>query len=124
MMHVTADDLRNIIALKVNETITENRQSTGNGGFDSYPMTTNYEIDEFIKTIPYYDHHLKKFLLEKYSTSGAAVCEIWFGKFYSVITWWYESEEWMDYDQEAFADALLNYMNEGIIKLSAPLYMI
>ena len=124
MIHVTTDDLRNIIALKVNETILEYRQSKGNGGSDSYPMATNYEIDEFIKSIPYYDDQLKNFLLGEYSSCAALVSEIWFGRFYSAITWWYESEEWMDYNHEAFADALLNYKDESIIKLSSPPYTI
>lgn len=119
MIHVTIDDLRNLIALKANETVVEYRLSKG-AEHDPFSMAYSHEIDEFIRTIPYYDNHLKRFLLGEHYTCSVFVSEIWFGKFYSAITWWYDSEEWMDYPPEMLEDALLKYETESISKLCMP----
>ena len=74
MIHVTITDLRNIIFFKINDTITEHRQSKKDvHPFENFPMATEDEIDDFIRTIPYYDNELKSFLLWQANTFSVCI---------------------------------------------------
>lgn len=121
MKSISIQDLRSIIFEHIDETIDDHRKSKRNKFYyDPYPTATEDELDDFIKSIPYFTDDLKKFLLGKNHSSTLFVPYSWLERFDMAIWFWYDSEEWLDYGPEYISNPSLNE-KEGVEKLDMPL---
>lgn len=111
--------LRSVIFSAINEDIQIHRDSKNNHFFfEHYEFATEQEIEDFIRSIPYFGDGLKWFLSRR-NDSGIIVSQEWINKFW-INTWkWATSEKWLLWEVNFICDRSLS-VREDRSKLDLP----
>ena len=97
MEYVKVHELRELIFAEIDPTIERHRESDENYFWLEYnPAATEKEIEDFIRSIPYFTQGLKGFILnEFFGVQEMLVTEEWKKEFMQKVNIWARSHEWL-----------------------------
>jgi hypothetical protein len=81
--------------------------------YEHHNFASDKEIDDFIRSTPYYSDELKNFLLRA-DSPGILITISWFQQFTINTELWARSDEWLHYDADYICNPLLNKAPERV----------
>ena len=121
MKSITKDYLLDIIFRRINKSIDIHRQSKGKIiQQETYPVSTDEDLLEFIHTIPYFDTRLKDFIIGHLSERTIIISQTWENEFILKCNSWAESFEWLHGDDRFLSDRHLENIKRNAIFLTLP----
>jgi hypothetical protein len=108
MSFVTTAYLINLIFLEISQSIQIHRESKNRFTlYEPYKFATERELEDFIRSTPYYSNELKDFLL-KPDYPGLLITNSWLQQFTINTELWVTSDEWLYYDMDYIWNPSLN----------------
>jgi hypothetical protein len=114
MNFITNTYLINLIFFEISGTIKIHRESKDSCSlYTHHNFASEKEVDDFIRSCPYYSDELKHFLLSD-EAPGILITISWFQQFAINTELWSGSDEWLYYDADYIHNPLLNKTPERV----------